>query len=156
MVFFAVAHPEQRCFENIQVPLVDELVEELEKVSDHQVPDMKAVDIRICSQNHLFIAEVLDGVLNPKTAHEIIHFIILVDRIALEIPDIQRLTLQGKNGLTVDVTTTDNRSGSGHPLGDEDHGVEPLTLIHVEVLLAVLKLGDTQTNGFGTFPSQFF
>ena len=58
--FLLVSDAEQRRFQNIDVAVVDELLEEFEEIRDHQVADVHAVHVRVI------------GVLHLQRLHEII------------------------------------------------------------------------------------
>jgi hypothetical protein len=70
--------------------IVHQLVEEPEEISDQKIPDVQAVDVGVGRQDHLFVAQVFDGVLDIEAAHEVVELVVFVDDIPLEVPDVQR------------------------------------------------------------------
>ena len=142
-----VPHPEERRLQDVEVPLADDPVEEAHEDGDHQVADVQAVDIGIGGEDDLLVAEVVDRLLDVEALHQVVDLDILVDRVPLEVADVERLAAQGEDGLGVDVAAAGDRAGRGEALGDEDHRVEPRAALHVEVVLAVLELRHAHRDG---------
>ena len=64
--FLAIAHAKEWGLQNVEVALMDQLIEKLEKVGDHQVANMQAIHIGIGGQDDFLIAKVVDRILNAK------------------------------------------------------------------------------------------
>src|SRR6185295_450806 len=104
--FVLIANPKQRRLKNEQMAIVNQLVEEPEEVSDHQVANVQAVHIRVRGQDHFLVAQPFQIVLNVEGAHEIVHLVVLIHDVPFEIPDVERFALENKDGLSVYVATT--------------------------------------------------
>ena len=146
-----VAHAEQWRLEDVNVAVVDQLLEELEEVGDHQVADVQAVHVRVGGEDDLVVAQALGVVLDVERLHEVVHLVVLVHHVALEIPDVERLALEHEHGLIVHVAATRDRAGGGLAFADEDHRAPALFLLLIEMILAVLQLRDAQRDGLRAF-----
>ena len=116
-----VARAEQRRLQHEQVAVVHQLVEEAEEISDEQVADVQAVHVGVGGEDDLFVAQPFEVVLDVEAAHEVVQLVVLVDDVALEVPDVERLALEDEDGLRVDVAAAHDRAGRGLALGEENH-----------------------------------
>ena len=149
-----VAHAEERGFQHEEVAVMDQMVEEAEEISDQQVADVQAVHVGVGGEDDLLVAEALEVVLDVEAAHEVVHFVVLIDDVALEVPDVERLAFEDEDGLGVDVAATDDRAGGGLAFGEEDHRAFAFAFGLVEMELAVLELGDADGDGLGALAGQ--
>ena len=81
----------------------------------NKLRDVQAIHVGIGRQNHLLIAQLFEIVLDVEAPHQIVHLVIFIDDVAFEVPDIERLAFQDKDGLGIDIATTDD--GAGLPTG---------------------------------------
>ncbi len=150
-----VAHAEQRRFQHVEVAVLHDLIEKLVEVGDQQVADVQPVHIRVGGEHDFLIAQSLDVVLDVQRAHEVIHLVVLVNDVALQVPDIERFALEGEHGLRVHVAATGDGPAGGLALADEDHRAPALPFGGVEMDLAVLQLRNAQRHGTCAFAGQF-
>ena len=144
-----VAHAEERGLQHVEVAVVDHLLEELHEVGDHQVADVHPVHIGVGGEDDFLVAQPVEVVLNVEGAHQVVELVVLVNDVALEIPHVERLALEGEDRLRVHVAAARDGAGGGLALADEDHRAAALVLLPVEVDLAVLELRDAQRDGLG-------
>ncbi len=146
-----VAHAEQRRFQNINVAVVDELLEELEEIRDHQIADVHAVHVRVGGENDLLVAQALGVVLHVERLHEVIHLVVFIHHVALEIPDVERLAFEHEHRLVVHVAAARDGAGGGLAFADENHRALALVLFLVEMILAILQLRNAQRDRLRAF-----
>src|SRR5207245_2526628 len=151
-----VAHAEQRRFEHEQMAVVNQWLEKTEKIGDQQIADVQSIHVGVGGEDDLFIAQTLDAVLDVQAAHEVVHFVVLIDDVALEVPDIQRFAFQNKNRLRRNVAATHDGAGGALAFGEEDHRAFTFPFGFVEVQFAILELRDADGDGFGAFAREFF
>ena len=118
--------------------VVDDLFEELEEISDHQIADVQAVHVGIGGEDDLFVAEALEVVFDVEGAHEVIEFVVFIDDVPFEVPHVERLALEDEDGLRIHLAATDNRAGGRLALGDEHHRAFAFGLGLIEVDFAIL------------------
>src|SRR6186713_2310711 len=105
-----------------------ELIEKFEKVGDQQITNVQAVHVGVGGKNHFFVTQIFEIVFDVESAHEIVHLVVLVNDVAFQIPNVQRLSFQHENRLRVHVSANDNGAGGGLSFGDKNHRATPLVL----------------------------
>ena len=138
------------------MPVVHELIEEAEEISDQQVADVQAVHVGVGGQDDFFVAQTFEVVLDVEAAHQVVHFIVLINDVALEIPDVERFAFEHENGLRVHVAAADDRAGGGLTFGDENHRAFAFALCLVEMIFAILELRNANGDGLGAFARELF
>ena len=116
---------------------------------------MQSVHVRVGGENDLLVAQALDVILNIQTAHEVVHFVVFIDDVPLEVPDVERLALEYENRLRVHVAATHNRAGGGLAFGNKNHRPFAFALGFVEMDFAILELRDSDGDGPGAFAGEF-
>src|SRR5437588_1417698 len=116
------------------------VIEEPEEIRDHQVANVQAVDVRVGRKNHFLVTEAFDVVFDIEAAHQVVHLIVLVNDVAFEVPNVERLAFQNKDGLGVDIAATDDGAGRGLALGNENHRASSFVLFLVKMNLAIFQL----------------
>ncbi len=92
-----VAHAKQRRFQNVEMAVMHQLIEEAEEIGDQQIADVQAVHVGVGGQDDFLVAQAFDVVLDVQAAHEVVHLVVLIDDVALEVPDVERLALEDED-----------------------------------------------------------
>ena len=128
---------------------VNQRLEEFVEIGDEQVADVQPVHVGVGGEDDFLVAQVVGIVLHVQRAHEVIHLVVLIHHVSLEIPHVERLALEGEDGLGLDVAAACDRATGGLALADEDHRAVALVLLLVEVPLAVLELRHPDADRLG-------
>ena len=115
-----VAHSEERGLKYEQVPVLDDLREELEEERYHEQPDVHAVDIGIRGNDDFVISEAVDAVFNVEGALEEEELLVLVYGVPPQAEGVEGLAAEAEDGLCVGVAALGYGAGRGVALGDED------------------------------------
>ncbi len=92
----------------MEMAVLHQVIEEPEKISDEQIADVQAIDVGVRGQNHPLVTKVVDGVLNVQACASSVHFVILIDYVALKVPDVERFAFEDEDCLSVDIPATDD------------------------------------------------
>src|SRR5271165_3659377 len=133
----------------------DHVRKKTQEAGDQEVSDVQPVHIGVGRYNHSSVAKTLYIFLDIQGAHQVENLVVLVDDGAIQIPNIQGFTFQGKDRLKFRVATAGNRPRGGLAFGDEDHRIVPGLLLKIQVSLAILKLRYSERNRRGSFPCEF-
>ena len=113
---------------------------------------MHAVDVGIGRDDDLVVAQTVDAVLDAEGAHDVVELLVLVDRLAPHAVGVERLALEGVDGLRLHVARLDHGAAGRVALGDEERRLlPPLALCIAQVDLAVDQLGDADRHLLGAF-----
>src|SRR5437867_2299342 len=115
---------------------------------------MEAVHVGIGGEDDFAVAQVFYVVLDVQGAHKVVHLVVLVDDVALEVPDVEGLAFEDEDGLRLDITAAYDAAGGALAFRDEDHRFAALAALFVEVDLAILELRNAQGDGLGAFAGQ--
>jgi hypothetical protein len=110
------------------VAVVHELVEEAEEIRDEQIADVQAVHVGVGGQDDLVVAQPFEVVLDVQAAHQVVQLVVLIDDVALEVPDVERFALEDEDGLRLDVAAAHDGARRRLALGDEHHRAFPFPL----------------------------
>src|SRR5262245_40146118 len=98
-----------------------ELFKEAKEISDEQISDVQTVHISVGGQYHFLVTKALQVVLNVQAAHEVVHLVVLVNDIAFEVPNVERLTLEHEDGLSIHVATAHDGTRRRLSFGKKNH-----------------------------------
>ena len=86
-----------------------------------------------------------------ERAHEIVHFVVFINDVALEVPDVERFAFEHEHGLVVHVAAARDGAGGGLAFADENLRAVAFLRFFVEMIFAILELRDADGDGLGAF-----
>ena len=153
--FFAVSHTEERGLENIDMPLLDEVGEELQEEGNHEQTDVHAIDIGISGHDNLVVAQSVEAVFDVKCRLQEVEFFVLIDNLLGETEGVERFATETEYSLGVDVAALGDATAGAVALGDEDAALlAQVAFGIVEVDAAVAQLAVVHVHLLGTLAGE--
>ena len=120
--------------------VADDVGEELQEEREQQQADVHAVDVGVGGDDDLVVAQAVEAVLDVERGLEEVEFLVLVDDFLGEAVGVERLALQGEDGLRLHVARGGERAGGGVALDDEERAFLGARVAVAEVEAAVAEL----------------
>ena len=151
--------------ENIDVPFLDEIREELQEEGKHQQSDVHTVHIGIGSDDDFVVAQFVQTVFYIQRGLQAVELLVLInDRFGQSIA-VKRFTAEREHRLCAYVTTLGNGARRRETLRDEDAGFQTQIIVGifggldglgvVEVNLTITQLGIIDEVLFRPLSSHF-
>ena len=112
---------------------------------------MHAVDVGIGGDDDLVVAQPIEALLDVERGLEQVKFLVLVDDLLGEAVGVERLALEGEDGLRLHVARGGERAGGGVALDDEERALLGARVLVAEVQAAVAQLAVVQRGFLGAF-----
>ena len=126
-----VLHAEERSLENIDVPFLDEVREELQEESQHQQPDVHSVHIGIGRDDHFVITQLVQTVFDVQRRLQAVELFVLIYHLFGQSVAVQRLTAQREHRLRAYIAALGNTTGRRQTLGDENTTLQPQIVVGI-------------------------
>ncbi len=107
---------EQGRLKDIDMPLLDQVGEELEEESQHKKANVHSVNIGIGGNNDLIIPQLIESVLDIQCRLQAVELLVLIDHRLAQSVRIQRLSPQGEHGLGTHIAALGDRTRCGKSL----------------------------------------
>ena len=153
--FLFIADAEERSLEDEEVAAADDVREELEEESDHEEPDVHAIDVGVGGEDDLLIAEVIDGVLDIERVLEEIEFLVFVDDLFGEAEGVEGFAAETEDGLGFDAAGASDGAAGAVAFGDEERAFLAVFGVGVEVDAAVAEFFVMDLGFAGAFAGDF-
>ena len=126
-----VLHAEKRRLQDIHMPLLDQIGEELQEEREHKQANMHAVHIGIGGDNHLVVAQFIQSVLYVQRRLQAVELLVLVHHRLAQSVGVERLSAQGEHRLRAHIAALGDRARRRETLRDEDTALLPQIVIGV-------------------------
>ena len=101
--FLLIAHTEERRIQNKQMPVADQVGEELQEKRDQQQPDVHAIHVGIRGDHDFVVAQAVEAFLDVQRRLEKMKLLVLVDHFLREPVGVQRFALQREDRLRLHI-----------------------------------------------------
>ena len=101
--FLLIAHAEERRIQNKQMPVANQVREELQEKRDQEQPDVHAVHVGIRRNHDFVVTQAVEAFLDVQRGLQQVKFLVFVDHFLREPVSVQRFALQREDRLRLHI-----------------------------------------------------